>query len=134
MPASSNDRAIGQLEGKVDALLKGMETISARLAESDERASVSRAKLYERLERIDQSAAVRETHEAMRFDSIEKRISAVETAQNDARDLAAEQATKIDRWETRFATVVGIIGVIGGLIGGFMVYFKDRVMTYLSGT
>lgn len=134
MAAASNDRAIGQLEGKVDALLLELKEHGRRSIEAEERAVESRARVYERLEALSQDAAVRETRETMRLDTIDKEIAFIKKA-HEATDKKVEaQGSKIDTWEVRFTTVVGVVSVMGGLIGGAMVYFKDRVISYLFGT
>lgn len=134
MATPTNERAIGQLEGKVDALLLELKEHGRRSIEAEKRAVESRARVYERLDKLGQDAAVRETRETMRFDHIKQRIDNVEKAQAEARTAAETQAKKIDTWETRFTTVLGVVGVIGGIVGAALVYFKERVMAYLSGT
>lgn len=134
MATPTNERAIGQLEGKVDALLIELKDLGRRAIEAEERAAESRARVYERLEKLGQDAAVRETRETLRFDHIEKRIDSVERAQAAAKDVAEVQAKKIDGWETRFVTVVGVISVLGTFFGSMLVIFKERVIAYLFGT
>lgn len=49
MTETNSERAIGRLEGKLDALIKTVE-------QQGEQSSAGRAKIYERLEKVDQDA------------------------------------------------------------------------------
>lgn len=104
---STQDRAIGRLEGKLDTLIGHFER-------SERTAAENRAKVYERIE----ATALQTGKIAETLRHIDGRVAAAEASASAAHDKAAAIQTRLDGIGTRTAKLMGIgtgIGVGFGL-------------------
>ncbi|WP_127143317.1 DUF1515 family protein [Pelagibacterium montanilacus] len=99
MTEANNDRAIGRLEGKLDALI---ETVKSQGEKSD----ASRARLYDRVGSVE-----RNTHE------LDSRMHTVEETVGKMRPLVDE----FGRLKQRGVGMLMIIGFVWLLVGGLVV-------------
>lgn len=98
MVETSHDRAIGRLEGKLDALI---ETVKAQGEKSDQ----GRAKLYERVEGVE-----RATH------NLDGRVQTIEGTVKKMNPLVEE----FGRLKQRGLGMLMLLGIVWMLLGGLL--------------
>lgn len=110
MPDSTLDRALGRLEGKLDALMRAT-------AESDKRTYEHRAKTHEHLEEITTRTA-----------KLERETIALRDDVDGFKPFVSEAR----RWRERGIGAAMVFSSMGALFGGAFVAFKDNVMRLLG--
>lgn len=111
MPDSSNERAIGRLEGKLDALI---ESVDRNTRESKE----SRAKVYEQLEALRSTSSEMKTH----ITAVDQRLQKVEPI---AQDLS--------KWRERGVGVLMFVSLVAASVGGAVAAFWQKLIALFAG-
>lgn len=119
MPDSSQERSIGRLEGKVDALASRVEEMIRINREDAARATEARSRTYQRIEEVMRGAAEQNIQIAHKFDHLESRMVDVETSVQQVIDanrstqvLAVETNQKVTQWEWRVTVLVGALTAV----------------------
>lgn len=107
---TNTDRAIGQLEGKLDALIKAVES-------SAEDSKQYRARIYAELEKVRETSAVGQREIA----DLKKQMEA-----------AAPVISEINRWRERFTGMLMLIGALSAAFGGGVVILWKWVAAKLG--
>lgn len=112
----NQDRAIGRLEGKVDAILTA-------IAQSETAARESRAKTYERLEKIDRDT----TANTSALTAMKTEVSTVALAAADAHKVATDTSKRLTGMQIRAAKLVGYATALGGAVGFLASLAKEKL-------
>lgn len=96
---TNTERAIGVLEGKLDALIKAVEA-------GAEDSKLYRARIYSELEKVREAAA----DSQRKIDDLQKQM-----------ETAAPVISEINRWRERFTGMLMLIGALSAAFGGGVV-------------
>lgn len=107
MTDTSDQRAIGRLEGKIDLMLA-----------EQEKAALARKQTYDKLEALDRKMTATE----VKVENVEERLKSVE-----------EPVAEFSRWRERGVGAIMLISFVAATIGGLLVTFGKKVWASVVG-
>jgi len=119
MTDDNSQRAIGRLEGKLDALIKTVE-------QQGEQSSASRKALYDRVAQIETSIEISGKIDAQvreRLDGIDGRIT---------REVMPT-VDEVNRWKIAGVTALAIVGMGSAAVGAFLMWAWDVIVSKFQG-
>ena len=110
MTDANNDRVLGRVEGKLDALIE-------RLDRSEQMAKESRTKMHDRLDTLTANSAKMES----RVENMDERLKRVEPVAED-----------ISKWRERGVGVLMFVGTISASVAAAVTAFWHKIVAVFS--
>ena len=126
MAESSQERAIGRLEGRLDGVDDKLDSIERLLRAQNEESSESRKALYERVQSIETDNKISAKIDAQ----VRERLDAL-----DARLTTEVMPTvnEVQRWKVAGMTVIGMAGLAGAALASVFIWAWDVIVSKWNG-
>jgi len=123
---SSQERAIGRLEGRLDGVDDKLDSIERLLRAQNEESSESRKALYERVQSIETDNKISAKIDAQ----VRERLDAL-----DARLTTEVMPTvnEVQRWKVAGMTVIGMAGLAGAALASVFIWAWDVIVSKWNG-